>query len=72
MSAWWVVYLIPLLSVWTWQVARRRRIAVKGREAHVQAQLQLPERRLDRLKRLLLLSWVSLMPAAGSTKSSMM
>ncbi len=38
MSAWWVVYLIPLLSVWTWQVARRRRIAVKGREAHVQAQ----------------------------------
>ena len=38
MSAWWVVYLIPLLSVWSWQLARRRRIAVKGREAHVQAQ----------------------------------
>jgi thioredoxin reductase (NADPH) len=38
MSAWWVVYLIPLLIVWSWQVARRRRIAVKGREAHVQAQ----------------------------------
>src|SRR3954468_16154247 len=38
MSAWWVIYLIPLLSVWSWQVARRRRIAVKGREAHVQAQ----------------------------------
>ena len=38
MSAWWVIYLIPLLSAWTWQVARRRRIAVKGREAHVQAQ----------------------------------
>ena len=38
MSAWWVVYLIPLLSVWTWQVVRRRKIAVKGREAHVQAQ----------------------------------
>lgn len=37
MSAWWVVYLIPLLSVWTWQVARRRRIAVKGRDAAVQA-----------------------------------
>src|SRR3954470_3488327 len=38
MSAWWVVYLIPLFFVWSWQVARRRRIAVKGREAHVQAQ----------------------------------
>jgi len=38
MSAWWVIYLIPLLIVWSWQVARRRRIAVKGREAHVQAQ----------------------------------
>src|SRR3989440_371071 len=38
MSAWWVVYLIPLLTVWSWQVARRRRIAVKGRVAHVQAQ----------------------------------
>ena len=38
MSAWWVIYLIPLLSVWSWQVARRRRIAVKGRVAHVQAQ----------------------------------
>jgi thioredoxin reductase (NADPH) len=38
MSAWWVVYLIPLLLVWSWQVARRRTIAAKGREAHVQAQ----------------------------------
>ena len=38
MSAWWVVYLIPLLSVWSWQVVRRRKIAAKGREAHVQAQ----------------------------------
>jgi thioredoxin reductase/ferredoxin len=38
MSAWWVVYLIPLLIVWSWQVVRRRKIAVKGREAHVQAQ----------------------------------
>jgi len=38
MSAWWVVYLIPLLIVWSWQVVRRRKIAIKGREAHVQAQ----------------------------------
>jgi thioredoxin reductase/ferredoxin len=38
MSAWWVVYLIPLLLVWSWQVARRRTIASKGRDAHVQAQ----------------------------------
>ena len=37
MSAWWVVYLIPLLSVWTWQLARRRTIAAKGREARLQA-----------------------------------
>jgi thioredoxin reductase (NADPH) len=38
MSAWWVVYLIPLLLVWTWQVTRRRVIASRGREAHIQAQ----------------------------------
>jgi thioredoxin reductase (NADPH) len=38
MSAWWIVYLIPLLLVWSWQVARRRTIAAKGRDAHVQAQ----------------------------------
>jgi thioredoxin reductase (NADPH) len=38
MSAWWVVYLIPLFLVWSWQVARRRTIATKGRDAHVQAQ----------------------------------
>src|SRR6201996_6465702 len=38
MSAWWVVYLIPLLLVWSWQVGRRRSIAAKGREAHLQAQ----------------------------------
>ena len=38
MSAWWVVYLLPLLSAWTWQVARRRAIATKGREAQVQVQ----------------------------------
>jgi len=39
MSAWiWVVYLIPLLLFWTWQVVRRRTIAVKSREAHIQAQ----------------------------------
>src|ERR1700737_5346248 len=39
MSAWnWLVYLIPLLLVWTWQVTRRRNVASKGRDAHVQAQ----------------------------------
>src|SRR3954453_6141285 len=38
MSAWWVIYLIPLLSVWSWQFPGPRRIAVKGRVAHVQAQ----------------------------------
>jgi thioredoxin reductase (NADPH) len=38
MSAWWVIYLIPLLLVWTWQVARRRTVASKSRDAHVQAQ----------------------------------
>jgi thioredoxin reductase (NADPH) len=39
MSAWnWLVYLIPLLLVWTWQVARRRNVASKGRDAHIQAQ----------------------------------
>ena len=38
MSAWWVIYLIPLLFVWSWQVARRRGIATKSRDAHVQAQ----------------------------------
>jgi thioredoxin reductase/ferredoxin len=38
MSAWWVVYLIPLFLVWSWQVARRRTIASKGRDAHAQAQ----------------------------------
>jgi thioredoxin reductase/ferredoxin len=39
MSAWnWLVYLIPLLLVWTWQVTRRRNVASKGRDAHIQAQ----------------------------------
>ena len=38
MSAWWVIYLIPLLFVWSWQSARRRRIANKSRDAHAQAQ----------------------------------
>jgi thioredoxin reductase (NADPH) len=38
MSAWWVVYLIPLFLVWSWQVARRRAIASKSRDAHLQAQ----------------------------------
>src|SRR3981081_280583 len=39
MSAWyWLVYLIPLLLVWTWQVARRRNVASKGRDARIQAQ----------------------------------
>lgn len=38
MSAWWVVYLIPLFLVWSWQVARRRTIASKSRDAHAQAQ----------------------------------
>jgi thioredoxin reductase/ferredoxin len=37
MSAWWIIYLVPLFLVWSWQVARRRTIASKGREAHVQA-----------------------------------
>jgi thioredoxin reductase (NADPH) len=38
MSSWtWLVYLIPLFLVWTWQVVRRRNIATKGREAHRQA-----------------------------------
>ena len=39
MNAWWAIYLIPLLSVWTWQVTRRRSIAAKGRKAQ-QAQAQ--------------------------------
>ena len=38
MSAWWVIYLIPLLFVWSWQIARRRRIATKSRDARAQAQ----------------------------------
>ncbi len=39
MSPWiWLVYLIPLLLVWSWQVLRRRRIAARSREAHRQAQ----------------------------------
>jgi thioredoxin reductase (NADPH) len=38
MSAWWVVYLIPLFLAWSWQVARRRTIASKSRDAHLQAQ----------------------------------
>src|SRR5882724_442334 len=39
MSAWiWLVYLIPLLLVWTWQVNRRRSVASKGRDAQIQAQ----------------------------------
>jgi thioredoxin reductase (NADPH) len=39
MSAWnWLVYLIPLLLVWTWQVTRRRTVASKGRDAQIQAQ----------------------------------
>jgi thioredoxin reductase (NADPH) len=39
MSAWnWLVYLIPLLLAWTWQVTRRRTVASKGRNAHIQAQ----------------------------------
>jgi thioredoxin reductase (NADPH) len=38
MSAWWTVYLIPLALAWSWQLARRRSIAAKGRDAHVQAQ----------------------------------
>jgi thioredoxin reductase (NADPH) len=34
MSPWiWLVYLIPLLLVWTWQVTRRRNVAAKGRDA---------------------------------------
>ena len=38
MSAWWVIYLIPLLTLWTWQVTRRRHVASKSRDAHLQAQ----------------------------------
>jgi thioredoxin reductase/ferredoxin len=38
MSAWWVVYLIPLLLVWSWQIARRHTIASKGRDARLLAQ----------------------------------
>jgi thioredoxin reductase/ferredoxin len=39
MSAWiWIVYLVPLLFVWGWQVGRRRRIAETSRSAHVEAQ----------------------------------
>ncbi|HEV7447213.1 MAG TPA: NAD(P)-binding domain-containing protein [Steroidobacteraceae bacterium] len=39
MSAWtWLVYLIPLVLAWTWQVTRRRTVASKGRDAHIQAQ----------------------------------
>jgi ferredoxin len=38
MSSWnWLVYLIPLLLAWTWQVTRRRTVASKGRDAHIQA-----------------------------------
>jgi thioredoxin reductase (NADPH) len=33
----WLVYLIPLLLVWTWQVMRRRHVASKGRDARQQA-----------------------------------
>jgi hypothetical protein len=39
MSAWiWVVYFIPLLSIWGWQAARRRRVIAVSRDAHRQAQ----------------------------------
>jgi thioredoxin reductase (NADPH) len=39
MSAWiWVIYLIPLLSIWGWQAARRRRVVALSRDAHKQAQ----------------------------------
>ncbi|MBV8805869.1 MAG: NAD(P)-binding domain-containing protein [Sinobacteraceae bacterium] len=39
MSPWiWLVYLIPLLLVWTWQVLRRRSVAARSRDAHRQAQ----------------------------------
>lgn len=39
MSPWiWLVYLIPLLLVWTWQVVRRRTVAARSRDAHRQAQ----------------------------------
>jgi thioredoxin reductase (NADPH) len=39
MSAWiWVVYLLPLLFVWGWQVGRRRRVVAISRDAHRQAQ----------------------------------
>ena len=38
MSPWfWLVYLIPLLLVWTWQVTRRRNVASRGIEAQHQA-----------------------------------
>jgi thioredoxin reductase/ferredoxin len=38
MSAWlWLIYLIPLLLVWTWQILRRRTVAARGRDAHVLA-----------------------------------
>lgn len=34
MNSWiWTVYLVPLLLVWTWQVARRRNVASRGRNA---------------------------------------
>ena len=34
----WLIYLIPLLLVWTWQVLRRRTVADRGRDAHREAQ----------------------------------
>jgi thioredoxin reductase (NADPH) len=33
----WLVYLVPLLGIWTWQVVRRRTVAARGREAHSEA-----------------------------------
>ncbi len=34
MSPWiWLVYLVPLLLLWTWQITRRRNVATKGRDA---------------------------------------
>jgi thioredoxin reductase (NADPH) len=39
MSEWiWVVYLLPLLFVWSWQAGRRRRVAAASRCAHLQSQ----------------------------------
>jgi len=38
MSAWIWLYFIPLLLFWSWQVLRRRRIAIQSREAQRQAQ----------------------------------